>query len=338
MFFVNDMPRFLQELGGTTRTGTYKIQQQSCLHGSLNFKSLLRRGNGMADKWNTSHAILQQQNKDTAIHDFGACTVTQLLLGKDDNLVEGNANGYYKNDGKNPCLNDNAYLEYTQNTFFHGQTPPHYDFILLNDRSTWPAIEEKRYASLQVLQQSYLPMILETGGIPVLYATHGYVSDQVNASEFGDIANFTSSVFEGYRQYAQLLSDNLPATQQARIAPVGLAFLLVYEDNYAMWEKLFFIDGFHPSPHGTYLMGCVLYATLYGYMPGTNAIPNLPKELWRRARKMQIGSKKYAMPFPTQEEALYLYTVATKVMMYGERPQSWIKYYDESTESDYIGS
>lgn len=286
----------------------------------------------MAPKWNTSHAKIP----GTAdLHDFGACTVPQLLLGEDSNLVSGNANGYYKDDGRNPCFVDENYLEYTLRQF--DGTQPHYDYVLLNDRSTWPAIEEKRYDSMQVLQELYVPMILETGGIPVLFATHGYESDEVDTSEFGGVSNFTSSVFEGYRQYAEVLAANLPEEQQPRIAPVGLAFLMVYEENLEMWEKLFFVDGYHPSPHGTYLMGCVLYATLYGYMPGNNALPAVPKNLWRRARKMQIGGE-YHMPFPTYDEAVYLYSVARKLMEYDERPETWTRYYDESTESDYIGA
>lgn len=284
----------------------------------------------MAHKWNTSHAGIP----GTELHDFGACTVPQLLLGQDENLVSGNANGYYTDDGRNPCFINDDYLEYTLKVF-DGQ--PQYDFAILNDRTTWPAIEEKRYDSLQVLQELYVPMLQETGGVPVLFATHGYETEEVDVSEFGGVSNFTSSVFEGYRQYAQALAANLPQEQQPRIAPVGLAFLMVYEENYDMWEKLFFVDGYHPSPHGTYLMGCVLYATLYGYMPGNNALPSIPENLWRRARKMQIGGE-YHMPFPTYDEAVYLYTVATRVMDYGERPNTWTRYYDETSEADYIGA
>ena len=37
------------------------------------------------------------------------------------------------------------------------------------------------------------------------------------------------------------------------IAPVGLAFLTIWEENYGFWNsKLFHIDRIHASPHGTY--------------------------------------------------------------------------------------
>lgn len=155
-----------------------------------------------------------------------------------------------------------------------------------------------------------------------------------------NVSEFTSRVFEGYRQYAQMLQEQHLRPQKPRIAPVGLAFLVVYEENREMWKKLFYVDGFHPSPHGTYLMGCVLYATLYGNMPGqslalaTKKSHDYPKTLWKRARKMQ--TTEHVMPFPTYDEAKYLYHVARKVMILNHRPETWIRYFNDS-ESDYIG-
>lgn len=104
-----------------------------------------------------------------------------------------------------------------------------------------------------------------------------------------------------------------------------------------MWKRLFYIDGLHPSPSGSYLMGCVLYATLYGHMPRRRvALPARMKTLWKRARKMAINPHFY-MPYPTHQEAQYLYGVTKRLMFHGERPETWIKYYDEETNNDYIG-
>ena len=85
----------------------------------------------------------------------------------------------------------------------------------------------------------------------------------------GEVPEFTSRVHWGYQEYAQVLGETLPADQSPLIAPVGLAFLLIWEEAYGIWEKLFLKDRLHPSPHGTYLIGCVLYATLYSRMPLT---------------------------------------------------------------------
>lgn len=330
MQFVNDLPRFMQAISGESHQGGYNIEQDSCLHGSLKFKSLLKKGNGMRHKWNTPSSLLSE---DPDIYDYGACTVAQLILGYDSNLQAGNANEYYKNDGKNPCFKSQDYYDYLMEKY-DGTTIPQWDFVVLNDQSLRPAIEEKRSESLYVLEESYVPMLLESGAIPVFYATHGYDSTYVNVTEMGGVAQFTSDVFEGYRQYAEMMEEYLPSSQRPRIAPVGLAFLVVYEENPEMYEKLFFVDGYHPSPHGSYLMGCVLYATLYGYMPGNAALPAIPETLWSRARRMQIGNK-HVMPFPTYEEAIYLYSVARKIMIYGARPETWVRYFVDS-ESDYI--
>lgn len=74
------------------------------LHGSLNFKSFLQKGNGMYLKWQTQNSILttvatvSSRTDDGAttsstIYDYGACTVKQSFLGYDQNLRYQNTNG-----------------------------------------------------------------------------------------------------------------------------------------------------------------------------------------------------------------------------------------------------
>ena len=73
--FVNDLPRFLEALS------LGKVHQDSMFHGSLSLVTLLQRGNGMYNKWNTTNAL-----RENGIFDYGACTIPQLVLGYDDNL------------------------------------------------------------------------------------------------------------------------------------------------------------------------------------------------------------------------------------------------------------
>jgi len=81
----------------------------------------------------------------------------------------------------------------------------------------------------------------------------------------------------------------LPPSQARRLAPVGVAFLMVWEEDRRLWYKLFHHDHLHPSPSGTFLTGCVLHFTLFGKMPKKNVM--LPVQdlsvLWARARMMQ---------------------------------------------------
>eukprot|EP00957_Ditylum_brightwellii_P059143 4487866-Ditylum_brightwellii.AAC.1 len=268
--YVNDLPRFLQALSQD------RIEyQDSCLHGSLRFQTFLQYGNGMFEKWNTDAAY----DFDDGVYDFGSCTVSQLLVGYDDRLSaldngdddyydndDGNDDDYYIDDEKNPCLQDNDYLLYTLNN----KVPVKYDYVVLSDQSMQPAIFEGREESIDVLKNSYAPLLLENGATPVFIMTWAYWREDIDMAEMGlvDVPTFASRLYHGYTQYAKTLAEILPAAQKPRIAPVNLAFLLIHEENYSFWKNnLFGEDNFHPSPSGTYLAGCVIHATIFGQLP-----------------------------------------------------------------------
>jgi hypothetical protein len=79
-------------------------------------------------------------------------------------------------------------------------------------------------------------------------------------------------------------------------------------------------------------MGVTLYCTLYG-ATHAESLPPKSKILWSRARKMEITPWFY-MPYLTYGEDSYLYHVARMIMTYGHRPETWIRY---SNETDCIG-
>jgi hypothetical protein len=106
-------------------------------------------GNGMYKNWETGNARLSVQAGDNGpIYDYGACTVPQLLFGKDDTLDQklgdpNNNNGYYDDDannnnaanendnnndlflsyddGANPCLQNPYYYDYLTTTYYPNQ-------------------------------------------------------------------------------------------------------------------------------------------------------------------------------------------------------------------------
>ena len=81
-----------------------------------------------------------------------------------------------------------------------------------------------------------------------------------------------------------------------------------------MWERLFHVDDFHPSPHGTFLQVCVLHWTLFGCGPENidgDGASNI-EHLWSDARVMQPPSDD-SLPLPTMEEARYLAEIAEAV-------------------------
>lgn len=335
--FVNDFPRFLPRLASKTTM----IQQDSVLHGSLSLVTLLHKGNGMRTRWQTENAW----DESVGLYDYGACTVPQLLVGYDDKLD--NYNQYYTNDGFNPCFawhhngaaydddfvdddsvtddsNNNAdddsdiYLQYTLAT----KSIPNkaWDYVVLNDQSVRPAIPSKRSITARVLNSTYIPLFLECQATPILIATYGYWRDNLNVTAlYGiqDVPHFTAKLYRGYKVYASTLE-----VVQARIAPVGIAFLVVWEENFQLWERFFGDDQYHPSPIGTYLMGCVVYATIFDQLPEPPMTDT--SYYFQTARSMQVSRSSSSWSFfPTEEEALYLRWIAKRVVFDKYRPSSF---------------
>ena len=123
--------------------------------------------------------------------------------------------------------------------------------------------------------------------------TPAYRKQVNNSTDLGSPETFTMKTQEGCEAYASVLDELLPDTQKCRIAPVGLAYLKIREENPEMWERLFHVDDFHRSPHGIFLQGRVLHWTLFGCGPaflgggneGDNAVTI--DQLWRDARLVQ---------------------------------------------------
>ena len=354
--FTNDLPRFMEALSSN------KITQNSCLHGALTLRTLISHGNGMHTKWQTENAVMDviqveveenddyitddAQQKETTIveltvYDYGACSVPQLLFGYDEDLTIGNANAYYSDDGKNPCFVDSYYLDYLNSKYQTNPTSPVWDYVILNDQTLCPGLIGCRKRSLRVLQQVYASMFSQTPGqpTPIFLSTYGYdrdlyttdddgshqTDDDQTSTVLGDIPEFTSRIWYGYQQYAAALAEYLPESQAPMIVPVGLAFLTLWEENYDLWFSMFQDDGFHPSPHGTFLMGACLYASLYQRMPSSvvgwesdEAVANLFADV----RRFQMPSMGCDRPLPTAEEAAYLANVAERVVLYGHVPSS----------------
>lgn len=346
MFYFNDFPRLFEAMananinsGGSEEVP--QVQQDSCLHGGASLPSILIEGNSMYPQFKTDNAILGQDEDGNIIYDYGACTVPQLLVGYDERIYDpgyaqpiNEEEEFHKN--YNPCREDPAYLKYAINTF--GGDQEHnttWDYIILNDNTRNPARSKTRAHTLQTLEQFYVPWFLESGATPVFLWTHAYANEMVAVNLTGgmeDVANFTSLTYVGYQAYVNLLKLYLPQPQQyPRIAPVGLAFLTVYEENYELWKTLFHAaDHLHASPSGTFLQGCIVYHTLFGRMPYRDWVirsdDNMPT-LWQGARMMQHAWEP-PNPFPAQETAEYLYRVAERIMDEGHIPKSFIHYHN----------
>lgn len=247
-------------------------------------------------------------------------------IGSDDSYQINYSDDFFSfDDGLNPCIHQPSYYNYLQSEYLKNGAPT-YDYIVLNDNTRTPSRYETRDKSLDALEEAYLPLIVDLGAVPIFIHTYAYSTPYRDMTGLEDIAEFTSFTYAGYKEYVKLLSDSLPDYQMPKIAPVGLVFLLVYEENYDLWLRLFHVDMIHCSPLGTLLQGIVLHHTLYGSLPKLSTVVRGDLfNLWVRARRFQPEGHR-RMPFPTEDEAAYLYNVAAKVVVHKKMPQSFIDY------------
>ena len=312
------------------------------LHGGGSIPSLLMEGNSMYPQFATSKSVIQRQHGHT-IYDFGACTVQQLMTGTDNRLddpgyaqpTDNPANATRRN--LNPCREDAFYLSWTKE-YFAQHTPDSWDIVLINDNTRDPARASTRARSMAFLEQFWVPLLQQTAATPVFLLTQAYALNATTSRGLDDVANFTSLTYAGLKAYVELLKPLLPESQQPRIAPVGLGYLLIYEERpHDLWPKLFHnADHLHASPLGSFLQACIVHHTLFdGNMPDYDfVVRRHPATLWKTARMMQHAWEP-ANPFPTQEEAAYLYRVAERICVHGERPKSFIDY--QHGETAYEG-
>jgi hypothetical protein len=286
---------------------------------------------------NDDAAVTDDDAASHAYDDYYAAPTDDGVYEKtyDDDLYQDTFNEKYplENDGTNPCLLNENYYYYKQQQYDDFGTPQ-WDYIILNDNSRAPCCTEQRETGLELLKDVYVPWFIETKAVPIFMVTHGYWASMRDMSGLTDIPTFASLTYEGYREYAEMVAGLLPADQQPRLAPVGLAFQLVWEDNPSMWENLIHMDEIHLTPSGTYLEGLIVYATIYGHLPNPRiALNGDVANLFSNARRM-TPSAHIQEAYPTLDQARYLYHIASRVIN-GEIPRSFI-IYQNGESADFV--
>jgi len=180
-----------------------------------------------------------------------------------------------------------------------------------------PTNDYGRMISSYALSSLYAPLLKGAGSTPILFMTWGYWRDNMDQSELVDVPTFTKFLYDGYHYYANVLEQ---VGCKPKIAPVGLAFLVIWEENFSFWKKLFGEDKYHPSPHGTYLAACVIYATIHDHLPPSST--RFTNQVFSRSRGMQLSGD--PQPLPTEEEAIYLRWIAKRVALRGYIPKSFL--------------
>jgi len=311
--FVNDIPRLMEAVTGG------HMHQDSCIHGSGSLLNILKTGNGMYNKWQSSKAMVggvewtSQDGTTDYLYDMGACSVPQLLTGTDNLLSYGNADGHYVSDGGNPCLVNDNYLDY-----HNSKKATKWDFVVMVDQSKRMAFDESREEALMALNYTYGPILKKKSAVPIIVQPHAFYSEQVNMTGLENLGTFTSKIYEGAKIYRTFLNKKI-RRRKTRIAPVGNAFLAVYEQDRQLWSKLFLDDSIHPSAYGSYLYAMVIHATIYKAMPSkARVINNDVANLFANSRKMHSD----VTDVPTKKEARILWKIARKVALWGREPRS----------------
>jgi hypothetical protein len=281
ILYFNDCPRLVEQM---LQSCYDTVVQDSCLRGGATLPSLFRQGNGMQRTFATPAA---RQSDGT--YDIGASSVEDLL------------------------------------------SKSHWDVVVLHDHTQAPARRESREETLTSLEQEYLPLLRKqqqqqeeeekeeeddddkiiTSPLIILLQTAAYRYPNIQGSDdLGNFLQFTDKVVRGYQEYAHCLQTRGCTT---KIAPVGLAVKELY-DTSALFHKLFSLDHFHFSPHGTWLEACVVYCTI------TNQSPPVFQEQWfdrvryRVKATDDMGSEdEWALPLPTKDEAEELRQVAMRI-------------------------
>lgn len=246
----------------------------------------LEQGNGMQKKFSSKNAIIDsgdkedQKGQNAVRYDIGAPTVKDLL----------------ESDS--------------------------WDCIIMNDYTQAPARLSSREETIEILKEKYAPLLANCtnshgeGSQCILMQTAAYRHNYIKGtSDIGDFDTFTTKLLEGYTAYANVLKEEMKTLKPPKIAPFGMAYSIVHEENESLFPKLYQNDDFHPTPHGTFLQGCIFHITIFGEAPNLELL-NLKDDksienLWANARCMQSDDEE-PKPFPTLEEAKYLLDVSKR--------------------------
>lgn len=141
-------------------------------------------------------------------------------------------------------------------------------YVVLQEQSQNPSLERLRTAEMYPAARTLVAQVRRAGETPIFYMTWGHRGGDRRLG-FSDYASMQQAITDGYLGIARELG--------VAVAPVGAAWRETLAERPAL--NLWRDDGSHPSPAGTYLAACVLYATLFRQSPEGLAAPaGMPRE------------------------------------------------------------
>ncbi len=134
-----------------------------------------------------------------------------------------------------------------------------WDLVVLQEQSQLPSLpgleEEFLRAGVQLDAA-----IRKAGGSSMLFETWGRRDgDKANRQVNPDFATMQKRLTAAYAKLGE--------RTETPVAPIGQAWAIVQEQSPELFKKLYTGDGSHPSLHGAYLSGAVIYAQVTGADP-----------------------------------------------------------------------
>ena len=130
-----------------------------------------------------------------------------------------------------------------------------WQFVVLQEQSEIPALAAAWQTEMFPATETLVASIRSAGATPILLETWAH-RDGLPDQGLDDAA-MQAAITQGYR--------SLGAALGVAVAPAGEAWQTVLRANptIVLWQA----DGSHPSPAGTYLAACVLYARIFDASP-----------------------------------------------------------------------
>lgn len=186
-----------------------------------------------------------------------------------------------------------------------------WDFVVLQDNTPDPTHPESREMSLQALREHYLPALKKKIHSPILLLLEPFPFQSPRLRQHfgwrGGFDVFSNAIEEGYREYSRVAQE---AGVETRIVPMSTAMQQINLDG-VYFDRMYYSDGIHPSPHATWLQACLIFLAATGKSPPVWSIRI--RQMWQhQARFWQHDGQ--VLPLPSMEEAEYLRQLSCNVV------------------------
>src|SRR5205823_1620913 len=150
-----------------------------------------------------------------------------------------------------------------------------FDFIVVQEQTTNPLVNQASFVKYATL---FVNEIKKTDAKPILFLN--WQRHDAPAPATQDTLNQTYYTLAGHLQ--------------VKVSPIGQAWRIANRNLPQI--NLYNVDSVHPTPYGSYLEACVLFATFYGKTPvglpatlrdaNGNVLINLPTDVARALQRV----------------------------------------------------